>query len=99
MMRLRARAVGLAALVGFVAITAWSAEFVPPSCCPPTCDPCPVLVCSPAAVAAPSRVELARVAEAVGPLALPLATALAPASLFASFPSFAPHAFQRPMRN
>ena len=41
----RVRAVGLVALLGFLAITAWSAGLVPSSCCSASCERCPTTFC------------------------------------------------------
>lgn len=98
-MSLRAKVAGIAALAGFLAVTAWSAVLVPPPCCSPGCEACPVTVCSPAAAKTPSKFELGRVAEIPSPALRSLPVALVGLSLAPSLPAFAPHAFVRPMRN
>jgi hypothetical protein len=99
MMALHRRLVGLAALVSFLAVAAWSAGFVPAACCNPGCDPCPIMFGKSAAAQSSPKVSIA--APALAPrveanLMKPVSDA---GRMSKRVCSFLPHEFQLPMRN
>lgn len=98
-MSARRRAVGLTALIGFLAVTAWAAGIVPSNCCSATCESCPITFCKGTAADASPKVDLAPApAPNVALVRFGESAMLAPEVLL-SIPHFQSHAFRRPMRN
>ena len=79
-MTTRKRAVGLAALAGFLAITLWSAGLVPAPCCSATCESCPVTFCKGTAAEWPLKVSIAHSPESSSLDPVPLVVLAASAS-------------------
>jgi len=99
-MAARKKLVGIAALIGFLACTAWSAGLVSSGCCSPSCEPCPVIVCKSTAATTSPKVDVTRalLPASFGELFKPSDVSASIAS-FAPIPAFLPHEFRRPMRN
>ena len=93
------KVVGLAALAGFLACTAWSAGLVPSACCSESCEPCPIILCKSTAVNTSQKVDIA---QPLAPSILDhfrLTEAAAPIATLAQIPSSLRPEFRRPMRN
>lgn len=56
-MRSGLRIAGWAALVGFLAVTAWAAGLTPSSCCSASCEQCPASFCKDSAADRSPRAE------------------------------------------
>jgi hypothetical protein len=99
-MAARTRVVGLAALIGFLACTAWSAQMAPSACCTASCEPCPIVICKSTAATTSPKVDspLALVPATLDQLFGHAEPALALTAHF-QIPAFLPHEFRRPMRN
>jgi hypothetical protein len=98
-MKGRTRAIGLTALVAFLAITAWSAGIIPSPCCSAACQRCPITLCAATTAEASPKVDLATAQMpviATSPLFDQTVTITA---LVAQVPALLSHEFRRPMRN
>ena len=94
----RTRAVGLAALIGFLSITAWSAGLVPAPCCAASCESCPPTFCKDTAAKSSPKLDIDHplVLASAGRFLPPEDAALAVAG--SQIPPFLSHEFHRPMR-
>jgi hypothetical protein len=97
-MTARTKAIGLAALIGFLATTAWSAGLVPAPCCAPSCEACPVAFCKGTAATA-SKVDAAHVPHRAPASFLPLPAAAWRVEALVQLSGFRSHGFRLPLRN
>jgi len=95
----RRRAIGLAALVGFFAITAWSAGFVPSPCCSATCRQCPASLCKATTTEACPKVVTNHGPESADLQPILVRAAAAPTGPGSQVPPLLAQKFRRPMRN
>ncbi len=94
----RTRAVGLAALIGFLSITAWSAGLVPAPCCSAACESCPPTFCKDATAKSSPKLDIALL-HALADACHSRLPAAATLSLAASqIPPFLSHEFHLPLR-
>ena len=100
-MKPQRRAIGVAALVGFLACTSWSAGLVPSlsACCSTSCEPCPVVICKSTAVSTSLKADAAYALPPSGFSKVEQPFAAAPIATLAQIPAFLPPEFRRPMRN
>ena len=94
-------ALGVGALVGFLACTALSAGLMPAlsPCCSDACEPCPIVICKSTPASPSSKVD---VAHALPPAPFGHVVNLPSSAAIVSLtriPAFLAPEFRRPMRN